>query len=329
VYSLMRSRQIQAYLSQEELLREKAVWKPGFPGPWQHAGWTYDPATGLWSANPVAGAELVTNGNMETGDPPTGWNVTAPSTIDGVAEERTGGSGAQSIDVVFHTGGSYYSWRLDGNPPVVINQWYKISYWQKTLQGAGRARLYWSINAATLFPHANPADWTQYTGTTRATKTGAGYLYLDVSTTDGDNTRYDDVSVKPLTLSELLCIRNYGRQVGLKAPATKAAGFQVGIVVRYSNINNFLLAYHDRTNAYLVKYVDGEATQLIGAAAAYADGRYLEVRWNGADTAQLYYNDVQIGTDQDVSSVPAGTWGGMFSTGSASDGCYVGTPTVV
>jgi len=66
---------------------------------------------------------------------------------------------------------------------------------------------------------------------------------------------------------------------------------------------NFLIAYHDGTNAHLEKCVAGTYTSLINAAAAYAAGRVPRIHTyrDGANLkARLYYNDALIGAEQTI-----------------------------
>ena len=42
---------------------------------------------------------LLTNGNMEAGDPPSSWTALNSATLDSAADERTGGSGAACLSV--------------------------------------------------------------------------------------------------------------------------------------------------------------------------------------------------------------------------------------
>ena len=82
---------------------------------------------------------------------------------------------------------------------------------------------------------------------------------------------------------------------------------------------NFLIAYHDTTNANLVKCVGGVYTSLISAAAAYAGSatiRLITYRVGADLMARLYYNNAFIGAEQTVSDagIIDNTIHGLFST---------------
>ena len=68
----------------------------------------YVGAKGLGVAYSVIIDGATENGNMETGDPPTGWSSSGV-TIDGVADERTGGAGAQSLSHISTGAGWCYN----------------------------------------------------------------------------------------------------------------------------------------------------------------------------------------------------------------------------
>lgn len=76
--------------------------------------------------------------------------------------------------------------------------------------------------------------------------------------------------------------------------ATRAAG-NVGSVVRYQDANNYVYAYHDGTNAKLIKVVAGVETTVITAAATYSAGAVLRIVCSGT-YFELYYNNTRVST---------------------------------
>jgi hypothetical protein len=78
-----------------------------------------------------------------------------------------------------------------------------------------------------------------------------------------------------------------------------------------------VLGYYHRGDGkvYLDKYVGGTRTNLIATTAAYVAGATVRVVKNGT-TYQLFYNNVQIGTDQTISDagIISNTIHGLFST---------------
>ena len=132
--------------------------------------------TGETYTDLITGA--IENGNMETGDPPAGWGGGAGITLDGVADERTGGTGVQSISVTTDAGFKYATRTLFSS-----GQLLKYNLWAKSVTadvvikvGTGT-----NINTSSL-------AWVNMTGykTARATT-------LSLGCTEAGEARFDDV----------------------------------------------------------------------------------------------------------------------------------------
>ena len=206
---------------------------------------------------------------------------------------------------------------------MVANTWYKAVGYTKN----GTGTCYFGVfdGGTGLMPMAfGGAAWAGTVDAIRTITTDVR-VYLDVDGAVGTNGYFDEVSLKPYTLSELIAVRNYGGQVAISAPLTFTSRLSCGVVSRYSDANNFIVARHNGTNARLETCIAGSWTILINTAAAYAAGGVIEIRWAAANTAQLWYRGSQIGTNKDVSAVPAGTWAGLFGTDST---CQIGYPTI-
>lgn len=141
------------------------------------------------------GAELLTNGNMETADPPSSWDGTN-STLDGVADERTGGAGVQSLEVTATANGGFGSQLL----VTVSGKLYKVDFWHKITAGDS-CYVYiaettgWTI-LKTSATYTNVA-WENHSLYFTA-ETSESRISL-VSKTSGDIVYYDDVSIKEVT----------------------------------------------------------------------------------------------------------------------------------
>jgi hypothetical protein len=85
-----------------------------------------------------------------------------------------------------------------------------------------------------------------------------------------------------------------------------------GAVLRYVDVDNYLICYHNKTNLTLISRAGGVETTLIDAAAAYNAARYIYVIVYGI-TCAIYYNDIQIGINQVVPASVA-TLHGLYST---------------
>jgi hypothetical protein len=259
-------------------------------------------AAGVASVMPELGPELVINGNMEDGDPPTGWSSVLNAVLAAVADERTGGSGAQSISVA-RNGSS--------NPAAIqpvsvsIGAWYQLAGWLKGIDcDSMRIRLY--DNPATTIQAATTSytdtAWGKALLTTRAAvPSWLVYLLLTASGADGTSGRFDDISLRAFTLSSLFSgpTLRLGRQdVRVRAAWTGTAGTQAGVAIIGDGCG--IVAYHDGTNLRLDKWTTPTTwTSLINVAAAYGAGRAVELRRSGT-TVQAWYNGVQVGGDQTV-----------------------------
>lgn len=86
---------------------------------------------------------------------------------------------------------------------------------------------------------------------------------------------------------------------------TRTAG-AAGLVLRYQDADNYLYAYHDGTNAALIKRVATVESNVVApAAAAYAAGATLRVILSGT-SADLFYNNAKVGA---TGAVPASAYG--------------------
>lgn len=86
----------------------------------------------------------------------------------------------------------------------------------------------------------------------------------------------------------------------IEAVCTRSSGV-AGMVARYVDANNYLIAYLDGTNAKLDKVVAGVTTNLISAAVTYGANFVLRLMLDGT-TAGLFYNQLYVGW----TTVPAG-----------------------
>ncbi len=81
-----------------------------------------------------------------------------------------------------------------------------------------------------------------------------------------------------------------------------------------TNPQNFLLAYHDGTNAALIQCVAGTYSNVIApTAATYSAGARLIVTRSG-NTCTLYYNNTRIGNPADCNAAITGTKHSLFNT---------------
>lgn len=286
-------------------------------GQWTGATWTI--ATNATLNTPVAGSELVSNGNMETGDPPTGWNAGANTTLDGVADERTGGGGAQALSVVNAIAAYGVATQ---QITVAAGTWLTASGYLK-VQAAKTA--YISISPFVLA--GTSTSWTGKSGSVRVAANPTINL-LNGENTSGQDGRFDDVSFKPLTLTQLFA---YLPAIGVASVTAQVlvtvnpGNFQAGLIINLDSTSlpqNFVIAYLSAytgtMKAYLDKCVAGTYSNIAGATGnvTYNSASNLKLVKNGDDYS-LYYgspgSETQVGTTQAITGM-TGTIHGLFST---------------
>lgn len=90
------------------------------------------------------------------------------------------------------------------------------------------------------------------------------------------------------------------------------SGGNAGIVARYVDANNYLIAYHTGTNGVLAQVVAGVTTVLVNAAATYSAGATLRLFLDGT-SGRLMYNNSTVGSAVTVPSSTS-TNHGIYTT---------------
>lgn len=259
----------------------------------QTASTAYSNSTGLTQEAPAQslGSELVTNGNMETGDPPSNWTATGDATLDGVADERTGGSGAQALSVA--RGGANAGPIANQTISVAAGSWYETTAWLKNVDATSGVRVYYT-NPTFQPGFVATTSWFKFCNInyrSAATSVIACQSYTSVAATGG---RFDDVSVKPVTLNTQLTApsANMRLDVFYTLPGSPATGTQIVLLPRISDFSagnywKVLLEYTgSQWNITLYSAASHVLTSRISASNIGAsDG--VRVNMNG-DSISLY-----------------------------------------
>lgn len=292
---------------------------------WTGSTWNVVPG-GTTTNAPTMGTEMVTNGSMEAGNPPTNWTATN-STLASVADQGTGGTGTQSVEVTGTTG---YG-EVNQSQTFVINNWYYLNGWGKVVSTSGRLR---SSTADLNSPAFILSSWSKVNATGFITQVGQT-IRCQNQTSGAFVMRCDDISLKQLTLASLFRTLNvHQATVTANVNMTLTAGTDAGLVLNLDSSaypNNFILAYHDGTNVHLVKVVAGVYTSLINTAATYVAGAKLTVSRSG-NVYTVTYNGSQVGSPTTISDneIINNTLVGLFDTyGNTFDNftVYDNTPT--
>jgi len=300
--------------------------------------WTHD--VGAWAVSsnkavgtPTQGAEILTNLGFETytgsqddgvSDTFSGWNLSAVNDGLGDKAEATatvqGGANALKLTytttrpVAGHTRNvSAATWlqclaysRGDGSP-----------------NSDGLFYLWDNTNYNSLFYGTTGVTGVAYQLVVRTTRTPGNctqvIFFAAGSGGAGKVCYYDDCSLKTLTLSSLFSsVAVSTPDVLAEAAVTLTSGTQAGLVLNLDSAAspaNFVVGYHNGTNAILEKCVAGVYTTLISAAATYGAGNILRVIKDG-QKYRLYYNNALIGAEATISDagIINNRLHGLFST---------------
>jgi len=289
------------------------------PSPWDGATWAID--TGQVKNTPVPGSDVWTNGNMETGSPPTGYTASnATLTADGDAH-----GGSQALKVVSTAGGG----NAIQNVTVIKDTWYVVDRWIKKLIGVAdhlfTVGVFSALGAGIPY-HVAPASYTEYISDILTSGTTVTNNLRSFN--NADSILWDDITFKRLTWSELINVIDFGNaNLNVKAYVHYSANRPVGVVSNADSKTNpkymVFAIVAGRSGVYrgaMFAMLNGVCTQLIDEAITYADGEAPEIRKTAADIYQLWYNGAQVGADKTVTdaTLNAGTLYGLFSTGGGS-----------
>lgn len=275
------------------------------------ANWVIDAQEATNS--PVAGNEILANGDMETGSPPTGWTP-ANATLAASADAH---GGAQSLQVTA-TAANGNGFQSNAG---VLGTWYIATVWAKATVGDSYLVKLWSTPAWSDISDSGTKTNTAYeeivvTGRLRDANISLSLYAL----TNGDICFFDDASLKPLTLADLIsCVETSTADVEVTVELdTLLRGTQAGIILSLDDENspqNFVIGYHDGVSAHLDKCVGGTYTTVISAAATYVAEKNIRVIKDGT-TYMLFYNDSKVGSTSTISdaAIVNNTKHGLFST---------------
>jgi hypothetical protein len=146
----------------------------------------------------LSGIELVTNGGMEDGDPPTGWSVKLnPETFERSGTQKHGGN--YSLHLVESNGSYGYVYQSFGSR--LLGKTIKVSFWYNLVSGTVGAQIYDASIPLNLvdIPFSTPGSWQYVELVYTVTGLPDMDLYILFGGAAGNYEFYiDDVSVQEM-----------------------------------------------------------------------------------------------------------------------------------
>lgn len=223
---------------------------------WNNLGtWTISSSGAI--NTPTVGNEMVLNGSVESGT--TNWSTPSGATLSAVADQRTGGTGTQSLSGIR---GSSNNNVAQQNVNLQNGGWYTLGAYLKNVTSVtAMVNLY--CGTTLMVPKTTSLSWANVIGTTRVPQSSCQIVPC-VENASGLEARFDDISLKLLSLSSLFSTVSTSTPAVVESTnITMTNGTQAGLVTNldsYDNPQNFLVAYTDGTNVHLDKAVSDNAT---------------------------------------------------------------------
>lgn len=252
------------------------------------------------SINPAYSDNLLTNGDFETGDPPTGWSAQNGATLSAVADPRTGSAGTKALSVV--NGAANYGYAKQALTISAGVLTLMIGWGKRQSGGNALFRATGLTNFIDIIV-GNPATWRKFYAVGRNDKDNPYVGVWRDNTTIGSEARADDLEFYAAPLSS--CLRTPRRtptgDFVVRQKLRIIAGTWSGFALNLDNNTaptNFVQAFVDGTNAYLDTCVNGTYTR-YSTASAWSDDDELKVTKTGT-TYTIYRNGIQLGDPQTI-----------------------------
>ena len=277
---------------------------------------------------PTLEGEKLTNNLLETWASPTDLNVWTEgvggtSTVNQETTVVHSGSNACRLDIDAINTAAYISQATSG---ILEGDWIQMQSWFQT---PGSTKTIKHVLGAVSGLSRGPVTYTQCTDVIRAAAANPNLIIMRDAAASA-SLYVDDCSLQKITFSSTLAFlgalnRVYGKY---QCSPTVEAGTQAGIVFRYKDASNYLIAYVDRRNATanIDQCAAGTITNLATGAITYSAERILQVFIDAAGTtAKLYYNAAQVGSDGTITATDLGNSVYGFNTYSGNTAGVVST----
>jgi hypothetical protein len=143
------------------------------------------------SGEALSGVEKLTNGDMETGDPPSNWTPYGSSTLSSVADPRTGSAGSKSMNIVRGTQVTSAYQIISSSTPGAL---YYYNGWTKNID-ATSINVFLQSSVQSVYLNNTSTSWANKTGYITAF-TGNVIVNFDIVGANGKQGRTDDNSLQ-------------------------------------------------------------------------------------------------------------------------------------
>lgn len=278
------------------------------------SGWRI--SSGKLINTPDESGELLSNGDMETGDPQSSWGRVGTASWTSVSDERTGGSGSKAVEVTSPT--AFQTIRQQVS--LLANSWYRLSYWFK--KGTAVSGYVVAPGNLATSPQSSNISWDNLIVVGRNTTSNP---YFNFGSAGSGTSRYDDVSVKSLSgvhagFSVPVSLLTVKAVVGMTNPSYSPIG--IFVCGNSSNPTNGIFATIKFYSVGFVsvklwKLVNNVFTELSSTNMGYVEGAFLEIRRLSTSEFQVWYHATQCGTTQTVSDalIISNTFVGILNPG--------------
>jgi len=282
---------------------------------WQSGGTTWSVSGGKMKNTPTVGATLWDTGadTFESGT--YGWVKYGNNTVEN-------DNGKLKITYVDNANGAY-NYLLNSSDlttSLTIGQWYTFTADMMTAQtGQGDAVYIYDGGTLTNVAWVTSNTMTPYNISFRALSTNGSVVYIGVMAA-GDVFYIDNISLKPLTLSELVNTVQTSTQdviATINTLTLQVTGVWGGVALNVdsaTNPQNMVIGLTNTYSATLTKMVNGVWTEVISGNITWDPNAELRVIKDGT-TYRLYYNNALVGTATiSDESIINNTRHGLFST---------------
>jgi lysophospholipase L1-like esterase len=281
--------------------------------PFKAATWSI--VSGVAINTPALITNLITNGDMEAGDPPTNYSTEYGGSIAASSDVPTGG-GSQSLAVTRGTNNVAAS--RDMRSIITYNNWYVLKHQYKAVTATG-VRL--AVQTDSPFPNYTSMAWANGITTARCTSVSGRYIYFNLVGAGGIGL-YDNLELYKLNFQSLFAFLNptHILDVGVKTKFSATTGVFSGLGLKWDSDNNptsglVIYYFYDDSlgNSYRVdQCLRGAWSNLSKKAYTSTVFGSMYAHINGT-TLYLYYGSTLLDTVTFDASITNNKYNGLFS----------------